>query len=138
MLILRQSFGREANLLDIEMSYQGLYKAIQKGEGLEGTIEFFLRKENIILTGTGNAISALLRRRPRLWWNLPCLWKKITIGVDHRVMQLQTGRWRSRKNKKPYENLVPLPEVIAASTGKSSGSKRVQEQYENNAEKLGI
>ena len=33
--------GREANLLDIEMSYQGLYKAIQKGEGLEGTIEFF-------------------------------------------------------------------------------------------------
>lgn len=33
--------GREANLLDIEMSYQGLYKAIQEGEGLEGTIEFF-------------------------------------------------------------------------------------------------
>ena len=45
--------GREANLLDIEMSYQGLYKAIQKGEGLEGTIEFFPEEGSIILTGTG-------------------------------------------------------------------------------------
>ena len=33
--------GREANLLSIPMSYDGLYGAIQRGEGLEGTIEFF-------------------------------------------------------------------------------------------------
>ena len=33
--------GREANLLDIEMSYDGLYEAIQRGKGLAGTIEFF-------------------------------------------------------------------------------------------------
>ena len=33
--------GREANLLDMELSYQGLQKAIQTGEGLAGTIEFF-------------------------------------------------------------------------------------------------
>ena len=44
----------------------------------------------------------------------------------------------ARKNKKPYENLVPLPEVIAASTGKSSGSKRVQEQYENMLKSLDL
>ena len=33
--------GREANLFDIPMSYDGLYGAIQRGEGLAGTIEFF-------------------------------------------------------------------------------------------------
>ena len=33
--------GREANLLNIDLSYQGLYRAVQEGEGLEGTIEFF-------------------------------------------------------------------------------------------------
>lgn len=33
--------GREANLLQIPMSYEGLYQAIQTGDGLEGTIEFF-------------------------------------------------------------------------------------------------
>jgi PHP family Zn ribbon phosphoesterase len=33
--------GREANLLDIPLSYTGISDAIQKGEGLKGTIEFF-------------------------------------------------------------------------------------------------
>ncbi|MCI8353568.1 MAG: hypothetical protein HFI47_00585, partial [Lachnospiraceae bacterium] len=33
--------GREANLFDIEMSYEGLAGAIQEGKGLAGTIEFF-------------------------------------------------------------------------------------------------
>ena len=34
--------GREkANLLDIDLSYEGLKGAIQKGDGLSGTIEFF-------------------------------------------------------------------------------------------------
>ena len=33
--------GREANLLNCEMSYAGLKNAIETGEGLEGTIEFF-------------------------------------------------------------------------------------------------
>ena len=33
--------GREANLLDIELSYQGLYGAVQYGKGLLGTLEFF-------------------------------------------------------------------------------------------------
>ena len=33
--------GREADLLDIELSYQGLWDAVQNGKGLEGTIEFF-------------------------------------------------------------------------------------------------
>ena len=33
--------GREANLMDIELSYEGLSGAIQEGKGLAGTIEFF-------------------------------------------------------------------------------------------------
>lgn len=88
--------GREANLLDIEMSYQGLYKAIQEGEGLEGTIEFFPRKENIILTGTGNVISALLRKRLRLMVE-----SALSVEKDHHWGGSQSdaafrqGRWRS-------------------------------------------
>ena len=33
--------GREANLFDIELSYQGLSAALRQGRGLAGTIEFF-------------------------------------------------------------------------------------------------
>lgn len=56
--------GREANLLDMDLSYTGLWNAIQKGEGLEGTVEFFFRKrENIIMMATENAIYASLRQK---------------------------------------------------------------------------
>ena len=47
--------GREADLLDIELSYQGLFNAVQKGTGLEGTIEFFRKRESIIMTAIENA-----------------------------------------------------------------------------------
>ncbi len=38
---------------------------------------------------------------------------------------------------KPFESLVPLPEVIGACTGKSAASKKVLEQYESMLVKLG-
>ena len=51
--------GREADLLDIELSYQGLWDAVQNGKGLEGTIEFFSGRRKIsFLTGTGSAACA--------------------------------------------------------------------------------
>lgn len=50
--------GREANLLDIPMEYDGLYGAVQRGDGLFGTIEFFPEEGSTILTATGNAMSA--------------------------------------------------------------------------------
>ena len=58
--------------------------------------------------------------------------------MDHRVLQLSDRKdGKERKNKKPFEYLVPLPEVIAASTGKTPVSKKVQEQYETMLHKLG-
>ena len=39
------------------MSYAGLKNAIETGEGLEGTIEFFPEEGNTISTDTGNATS---------------------------------------------------------------------------------
>lgn len=54
----------QANLLDIELTYEGLRNAIQEGVGLAGTIEFFRKKENIILTGT-EMPSLFKPRRPR-------------------------------------------------------------------------
>lgn len=48
--------GREATLLDIDWSYEGLRGAIQNGSGLAGTIEFSRRKENTIWMGIGSAI----------------------------------------------------------------------------------
>ena len=38
---------------------------------------------------------------------------------------------------KPFESLAPLPEVIAASTGKSVGAKATLERYEQMLSQLG-
>lgn len=131
--------GREANLLDIDLSYQGLYQAIQEGRGLEGTIEFFPEEGKYHFDGHRKCHLCLSPEESERYGGIcPICGKKITIGVDHRVLQLSDRKdGRERKNKKPFEYLVPLPEVIAASTGKTPASKKVQKQYETMLCKLG-
>ena len=68
----------------------------------------------------------------------PVCKRKMTIGVSHRIDQLadrEEGFVLS--DGKPFESLVPLPEVIAASTGRSAAGKRVQEEYQSMLDKLG-
>ncbi len=62
------------------------------------------------------------------------------MGVDHRIMQLSDrdeGAVAMPESGRPYESLVPLPEVVSACVGFSTASKKVQGQYEMLLEKLG-
>ena len=68
----------------------------------------------------------------------PICGKKITIGVANRTYQLSDREEGFvRPGAKPFESLVPLPEVIASCTKKSSASIKVQQQYEEMLKKLG-
>ncbi|MDO4339744.1 MAG: UvrD-helicase domain-containing protein [Eubacteriales bacterium] len=131
--------GREANLLDIEMSYQGLYQAIQEGKGLEGTIEFFPEEGKYHYDGHRNCHLCLSPKESEAYGGkCPVCGRKLTIGVDHRVLQLaDREEGYQKKDGKPFESMVPLPEVIGASTGYSAASKKVQAQYEELLKKLG-
>src|SRR5699024_2909195 len=81
--------GREANLLDIEMSYQGLYRAIQEGEGLSGTIEFFPEEGKYHFDGHRKCHLCLSPKEAEKYeGKCPVCGKKLTIGVDHRIVQL--------------------------------------------------
>ena len=52
------------------------------------------------------------------------------MGVSHRIGQLSDrGEGFVLPQGKPFESLVPLPEVIAACLGYSAASKKVQNQY---------
>ena len=65
---------------------------------------------------------------------------KLTMGVDHRIMQVSDrdeGAAAMPESGRPYESLVPLPEVVSACIGFSTASKKVQGQYEMLLEKLG-
>lgn len=131
--------GREANLLDIDCSYEGLYRAIQTGERLEGTVEFFPEEGKYHFDGhrkCGVSLSPV--EAERLGGICPVCGKKLTMGVDHRVEQLaDRAEGFVKKDGKKYESLVPLPEVISACMGYSTASKKVQGCFEQMIQTLG-
>lgn len=131
--------GREANLLDVERSYDGLWAGVQEGKGLEGTIEFFPEEGKYHFDGHRKCHICLSPKDAEIYGGkCPVCGKKLTIGVDHRIVQLADREdGFVKENAKPFESLVPLPEVIAASTGYSSASRKVQEQYEKILADLG-
>ena len=131
--------GREANLLDIDCSYEGLYQAIQTGKGLEGTVEFFPEEGKYHFDGHRKCgVSLSPTEAERLGGICPVCGKKLTMGVDNRVEQLadREGGFVKEDGKK-YESLVPLPEVISACMGYSTASKKVQGCFEQMLQKLG-
>lgn len=133
--------GREANLFDIELSYRNLAGAIQEGKGLAGTIEFFPEEGKYHFDGhrkCGLCISP--QESVRLNGRCPVCGKKITIGVLNRVEQLADADREEGfilPAGRPFESLVPLPEVIGASMGISATGKKAVEKYEQMIRILG-
>ncbi len=131
--------GREANLLDIPLSYEGLAHAVQTGEGLYGTIEFFPEEGKYHMDGHRKC-SLCLTPSDTLKYNgiCPVCGRKITIGVSHRVEELaDRPDGYEKPGAKAFESLVPLPEVLGASMGCSSTSKKVTKEYMHMISSLG-
>lgn len=131
--------GREANLMEVELSYQGLQKAIQTGEGLHGTVEFFPEEGKYHYDGHRKCHLCLTPAQTKEYGGkCPVCGRKITIGVEHRVEALaDRSQGYVREQARAFESLVPLPEVIAEATGHSSASVKVQRKYEDMLSKLG-
>ena len=131
--------GREADLLDIELSYQGLWDAVQNGKGLEGTIEFFPEEGKYHFDGHRKCGVCLSPKESEMYNGIcPVCGKKLTMGVDHRVEQLaDRAEGFVKKDGKKYESLVPLPEVISTCMGYSAASKKVQGCFEQMIQTLG-
>lgn len=131
--------GREANLLDIDWSFDALSDAIEgrNPDGFRGTVEFFPEEGKYHLDGHRHCGVCLTPAETlKYGGRCPVCGGKITIGVEHRVEEL-ADRPAGAKREKPFESLAPLPEVIAASTGASAAGKRVQEQYQRLLRELG-
>ena len=131
--------GREASLFDMELSYRGLAAAIQGGKGLAGTIEFFPEEGKYHFDGHRKCGLCISPRETAIYGNkCPVCGKKITIGVLNRIEQLADREEGVRPpSGRPFESLVPLPEVIGASMGISPGGKKALEKYEQMIASLG-
>ena len=131
--------GREGNLISGDLSYTGLKRAIETGEGFCGTLEFFPEEGKYHLDGHRNCGARLTpEETAAAGGKCPVCGKNVTVGVQHRVFDLadrQEGYMPA--NAKPYESLVPLPEIIAASLGTAVGGKRTVQVYERMLAELG-
>lgn len=131
--------GREANLLEGECSFPAFRRAVTTGEGFAGTVEFFPEEGKYHYDGHRNCRQCLKPSEAiRLEGKCPVCGKKLTIGVDHRVEDLADRPEGYRpETAKNFENVVPLLEVIASSTGNSVASRKTAEQYSHMLASLG-
>ena len=129
--------GREANLLDCEMSYSALKRAIETGEGFHGTIEFYPEEGKYHLDGHRNCRCCLEPAQTvELDGRCPVCGRKLTVGVLHRVEAL-CDRAEPIVLPKPFESLIPLPEVLADCMGVSPASKKVEAAHLELLKRLG-
>ena len=105
--------GRESNLIDAELSYPALKSALETGEGVGGTLEFYPEEGKYHLDGHRNChLSLTPQETEKYGGRCPVCGKKITVGVLHRLEQLaERPEDFVPENAKHFEHLMPLPEV---------------------------
>jgi uncharacterized protein (TIGR00375 family) len=127
------NLAREANLFDIGLSYPDISRALQNRDTKEfsGTIEFFPEEGKYHYDGHRNC-GVCLKPSDTLAASgvCPVCGGRITVGVLHRVESLaDREEGYVSPSAKRFESLIPLREVIAASTGFTAASKKVGERY---------
>ena len=124
--------GREANLLAACDSYDSLRHALRTGEGFLGTVEFFPEEGKYHWDGH-RACRVCLQpeEAAALGGKCPVCGKRLTTGVEHRVLELADRPEGTRPaSARPFERLVPLAETIGAALGVSGDSAKAQALYE--------
>lgn len=131
--------GREANILDTEISYPAMTKAIKTRKGFLGTIEFFPEEGKYHYDGHRDCGVRLSPKETlRHDYLCPVCNKKVTVGVLHRVEKL-ADREEGFKlpDAPPFFSIIPLPELIAESLNVGVTSKKVNALYFSLLEQLG-
>ena len=135
------NLGREANIFDTDISYPAMLRALKNRGAKEfyGTIEFFPEEGKYHYDG---------HRACKVCWKpaetiaaggiCPVCGGRITVGVLHRVEALaDRPEGFVPPAARHFESLVPLQEVIAASTGLSVASAKVKKKYSDLLQTLG-
>jgi uncharacterized protein (TIGR00375 family) len=133
--------GREANLLNTELSYAAIKSAINTGdpERFLGTFEFYPEEGKYHLDGHRKCN---VRLRPQGTIEnggiCPVCAKPLTLGVLYRVEAL-ADRPAGVKPAKfhPFYNIIPLDEVLSEVLMVGPGSKKVREKLTELIEKFG-
>ncbi|HUI66831.1 MAG TPA: endonuclease Q family protein [Nitrospirota bacterium] len=123
--------GREANILDTEISYDSLMNAIKTRKGFLGTIEFFPEEGKYHYDGHRNCgVSLSPKETIHHDYLCPVCGKKLTVGVMHRVEKLADREHGFKPADAPaFTSIIPLPEIIAEGYKCGVSTKKVDSLY---------
>lgn len=128
-----EKLAREANVLETDLSYGGIFHAIKKGDPSRflKTLEFFPEEGKYHVDGHRNCKTRLMPQETRRRKGLcPVCEKPVTVGVLHRVEKLAD---RPAGKQPPgtvgFENIVPLKEVLGQVRRVGPGSVKVDRDY---------
>ncbi len=122
--------GREATVLDCELSYPAVVEALRAGR-VAYTIEFFPQEGKYHYDGHR---ACGVRWPPRITrehgGRCPRCGRPVTVGVLHRVESLaDRGEGAPPPGRPGYRSLIPLEEVLAEALGQGLGTARVRDEY---------
>jgi len=136
-----EKLGRNANILDTDLSYKGIISAIKSGdqENFIGTVDFFPQEGKYHFDG---------HRKCGIRWSpldtlqrdeiCPACGKRITVGVMNRIAQLaDRDNILERPDRRPFHSLIPLKELLSEIEGVSAGSGKVDKHYKQLVHKAG-
>ncbi len=134
-----QKIGREANILDTDVSYTAITGALKKKGGFVGTIEFFPEEGKYHYDGHRTCGASLSPEETiKNNYLCPVCGKKVTIGVMHRVAKLADRKDGFKPEDAPaFYSVIPLQEIIAETLKVGVNSKAVKTEYFNMIEKIG-
>lgn len=135
------NLAREANIFDTGLSYPCMLQALKNRSTQEfaGTIEFFPEEGKYHYDGHRHCKVCCQPADTKAAGGIcPVCGGRLTIGVLHRVEALADRAEGFRPaNAKPFESLVPLPEIIASSLGATVASGKVKKKYDQLLQQLG-
>ncbi len=131
--------GREANVLDTELDYSSMMKAIKTRKGFLGTIEFFPEQGKYHYDGHRNCGKSLTPKETiRNNYLCPACGGKVTVGVMHRIEKLADREEGFTPAGAPaFRSIIPLPELIAEGLQCGVNTKKVNALYLPLLERLG-
>ncbi len=134
-----EKLGREACVFDTELDYFSIRRALETGQGYQGTIEFFPEEGKYHLDGHRNCqIRLLPHQTKQLEGRCPACGKPLTVGVMHRVDDLADREDDTQpETAGAVQSLVPLPEMLSEILHVGPKSKKVGQHYEGLLNQLG-
>ena len=134
-----RKLGREANILETEISYASITSALKTRQGFAGTIEFYPEEGKYHADGhRGCGVCLSPEETIRHNYLCPVCGRKVTVGVLHRVTKLADRKDGYRPEGAPsYRSIIPLEEIIAETKKMGVNSKAVEKVYSKLLDDLG-